>query len=181
MSGPTPEVPNPGVPSAGSGGDPAGCRRAAPILIGVVVVLVLMMAAVPMVGIVAAIAIPNFVAMQLKAKRSELPGNISGIRIAELASDASGTGLVAVGSRAEAEAEIRAAGGRTLRPWRGGAGWDTLGWRPETLIRGAYWVEVDGAAFTVWGIADVDDNGTYAEYTATRDTTAAMTSSPNDY
>ena len=47
--------------------------------------LIELMIVVAIIGILAAIAIPNFVAMQLRAKRSELPTNVDAIRTAELA------------------------------------------------------------------------------------------------
>ena len=50
--------------------------------------LVELMIVVAIIGILAAIAIPNFITMQLKAKRSELPGNVDGIKTAELSYDA---------------------------------------------------------------------------------------------
>ena len=50
--------------------------------------LVELMIVVAIIGILAAIAIPNFVAMQYRAKRSEVPSNVDGIKTAELAYDA---------------------------------------------------------------------------------------------
>ena len=50
--------------------------------------LVELMIVVAIIGILAAIAIPNFVAMQLKAKRSEVPSNVDGIKTAEVAYEA---------------------------------------------------------------------------------------------
>ena len=50
--------------------------------------LVELMIVVAIIGILAAIAIPNFIAMQLKAKRSEVPGNVDGIKTAEISYDA---------------------------------------------------------------------------------------------
>jgi prepilin-type N-terminal cleavage/methylation domain-containing protein len=47
--------------------------------------LIELMIVVAIIGILAAIAIPNFLAMQLRAKRAELPSNLDGIRTAEKA------------------------------------------------------------------------------------------------
>ena len=47
--------------------------------------LVELMIVVAIIGILAAIAIPNFLSMQLRAKRSEIPTNMAAIRTAEQA------------------------------------------------------------------------------------------------
>ena len=51
--------------------------------------LVELMIVVAIIGILAAIAIPNFVDMQYRAKRAEVPSNVDGIKTAELAYEAS--------------------------------------------------------------------------------------------
>ncbi len=132
---------------------------------------------IPVVGILAAIAIPNFVAMQLKSKRAEVPGYVSGIKTAELAYDASFDDFVAVGSEAQARREVS----KTPHPWEGGSDWDTIGWRPDGPVRGSYWVTVEGGDFTVHGICDVDGDGEYAEYIATKSQNATLVSDPNTY
>ncbi len=119
------------------------------------------------VGILAAIAIPNFVAMQLKAKRAEVPAHVDSIRVAELSYDAAFTGYVAAGTEAEARAAIT--DGRQARTFTGGGGWDEIGWHPGGPIRGAYWVALTAEGFEVHGISDVDNDGVYAEYVATQD------------
>ena len=50
--------------------------------------LVELMIVVAIIGILAAIAIPNFVEMQYRAKRAELPANVDGIKTAEMGYDA---------------------------------------------------------------------------------------------
>ena len=47
--------------------------------------LVELMIVVAIIGILAAIAIPNFVSMQYKSKRSEVPTNLKAIKTAEIA------------------------------------------------------------------------------------------------
>ena len=65
------------------------------------------------------------------------------------------------------------------RPWNlaDSGGFSTLGWQPDGDIRGAYAVEVtygdDNFSmldFTVIGLSDVDDDGYYATYIATKST-----------
>ena len=56
--------------------------------------LVELMIVVAIIGILAAIAIPNFMTMQLKAKRAEIPSNVDGIKTAELSYDAAFDGFI---------------------------------------------------------------------------------------
>lgn len=52
---------------------------------------------------------------------------------------------------------------------------DDLGWMPySTEEQGAYWVEAHADAFTVFGIADLDWDGEFVRYTATRDQPATQ-------
>ena len=57
--------------------------------------LVELMIVVAIIGILAAVAIPNFVEMQYRAKRAELPVNVSAIQTAEIGYDAINDGYVA--------------------------------------------------------------------------------------
>lgn len=54
----------------------------------------------------------------------------------------------------------------TPRAWAGGEEWSRLGWAPDGMVRGAYWVEVHGDEVVVVGICDVDGDGEVAEYRA---------------
>ena len=61
---------------------------------------------------------------------------------------------------------------KTTQQWSVGAsgGFKTLDFRPDGDVRGSYWVEVspDGKNFTATGISDVDGDGVYATYVATK-------------
>ena len=46
------------------------------------------MIVVAIIGILAALAIPTFVEMQLRAKRAEVPGNLDGIKTAQVGYEA---------------------------------------------------------------------------------------------
>lgn len=129
------------------------------------------------VGILAAIAVPNFLTMQLKAKRAELPGNVDGIKTAELAYDAAFDGFVPVGSEAEARRVL----GKTPHAWVGGPDWERIGWSPGGPVRGGYWVEVGAGDFEVHALCDVDGDGEPAEYVATRSTNATLVTAPDVY
>lgn len=138
-----------------------------------------------LVGMMAAIAVPNFIAMQLKAKRAEVPGNVDGIATAELAHAAAFETYVACGSREQAVALV----GKEPRDWSTDPAADCfaqLGWRPDGPVRGGYWVEagVDEAgepAFVVHGISDVDGNQEIAEYQASASRPAEAITDPNTY
>lgn len=165
--------------------DPSAPRRAprVGVVIAALLGLLLCCGAIPAVGVVAAIAVPNFVAMQVKSKRAEVPGFVDGIRVAQIAFEGTYGTFVPVGSRAEAERELAQHGGKALRPWSGGKDWETLGWYPGSSVRGAYWVEVsaDGRDFIVHGLCDVDGDGRYAEYQASSERTATAVTPPDVY
>ena len=119
-------------------------------------------------GVLVAIAVPNFVAMQLKAKRAEVPGNVDGIKTALLAYDAAFDEFKYCGD----ERSARRAVGKEQRPWVEDPCWMELGWRPDGDVRGGYWIERvpgrDGSpSFAVHGVADVDGDGVVVEYIAT--------------
>ena len=135
--------------------------------------LVELMIVVAIIGILAAIAIPNFISMQLKAKRGELPGNVDGIKTAELAYDASFDGYVS------AEEKPRSTLDKSAVDWSPTASWNTLNWRPDGQVRGSYAVATAATAtdFTITGIADVDNDDTSVHYTASVNTNATINAS----
>jgi hypothetical protein len=138
-------------------------RFARQTVIGMAIVGVLLCAG-------AAYVTPTFRSTGYRAKRAEVPGHVAGIATSERAYQAIYDHYLAVGSRAEAEAELltgRAATGAALpRAWKGGAAWDELFWKPDGAIRGAYWVEVPPTrdSFEVFGIVDLDGDGENAEF-----------------
>lgn len=142
--------------------------------------LVELMIVVAIIGILAAIAIPNFVAMQLKAKRSEVPGNVDGIKTAEMAYDAAFDGFVAASEQPGADGAL--VKGLVAWPNPNVDGWLSIGWKPDGDIRGNYEVALNGTTdFTVTGNCDVDDDDVVAEYTATKDANATLGTSPDTY
>ena len=155
---------------------PPKSSSATAVVIVVIVLVVICAGAVPVVGILAAIAIPHFVEMQHRTKRMEVPANIAGIKAAELAYNANYNRFVPQDESVPVpEWEL----GRELVPWRFGTNFDTLGWEPGGLVRGTYWVEITdgGRDFTVHGMCDVDGDGVPAHYTATKTTNAVQITS----
>lgn len=71
------------------------------------------------IGVTAAIAIPNFEAVQQKARRSEVPANVDSIRTAELAYFAQFGRYLPAGSPEAAAAELAGDAGKRQRPWGG--------------------------------------------------------------
>ena len=129
-------------------------------------------------GMLAAIAIPNFVKMQYRAKRAELPSNVDGIKTAELAYDAEFDQFVAVSAPHPRAIEALS---KAQAPWGPGSAFETLAWYPDEMVRGTYWVEVSDTDFVVHGVADIDGDGVLSHYTATRTVNATMVSGMRDY
>ena len=138
-------------------------------------------------GILAAIAIPNFVAMQLRAKRSELPTNVDAIRTAEKAYHAEWDVFTTVEACPPEWISI----GREAVVWD--ASWDCysqfehLGWMPDGMVRGRYQVTASNTGvsstddFKITAEADLDGDGENSVYTADRSSKAWMDSYNNVY
>ena len=139
--------------------------------------LVELMIVVAIIGILAAIAIPNFVDMQYRAKRAEVPGNVDGIKTAQIAYDAAFDTYVEVSSYKPSSSV-----GKTQKSWSSGTSFDTLGWGPDGKVRGAYKVTSKSSTdFLVTGICDVDGDGTQASFTATKSINTTMNTGATTY
>ncbi|MDP6541089.1 MAG: prepilin-type N-terminal cleavage/methylation domain-containing protein, partial [Planctomycetota bacterium] len=88
--------------------------------------LIELMIVVAIIGILAAIAIPNFLRFQLRSKTSEARTNLAGIRTAEESYFAEYGQYVA-----QATGTPAGGGGNTKTTWASGTGFDTMGWSPE--------------------------------------------------
>ena len=120
---------------------------------------------VALICVLAAIGVPNFIEMQYRAQRAEVPTNVDGIRIAALAYRAA-NGTV----RSEVVPRPDATPGNRLRPWKAGTQFDALGWKPEGQVRGSYTLTTThSGTFSVKGICDVDANGKRATFEAGSD------------
>ena len=139
--------------------------------------LVELMIVVAIIGILAAIAIPNFVDMQYRAKRAEVPGNVDGIKTAQIAYDAAFDKYIEVSSWAPSDDLTK-----TQRSWETGTDFDTLGWGPDGKVRGRYKVTSKSSTdFLVTGDCDVDNDDDNASFTATKSINTKMNTGPSVY
>ncbi len=118
--------------------------------------LIELMIVVAIIGILAAIAIPNFIRFQLKAKTSEGKVNIAAIRTAEEAYF-SEFGTYVAGSVSPAT------NGSTAKvPFVDVGGFGTIGWSPEGQVYFNYEVVIstNAVAYVADAGADIDGNGT---------------------
>jgi type IV pilus assembly protein PilA len=121
--------------------------------------LIELMIVVAIIGILAAIAIPNFLRFQLKAKTSESKVNLAAIRTAEESY------LAEFGSYVSCSATPGTAGSTTKQQFTGGGSSQflTLGWEPEGQVFFQYGVATNTAtplAYTADSQADIDGDGT---------------------
>jgi type IV pilus assembly protein PilA len=122
--------------------------------------LIELMIVVAIIGILAAIAIPNFLRFQLKAKSSEGKTNLAAVRTAE-ESYYSEFGVYVSSSASPAAA------GKNVKDVftnvdGANAGFDRLGWAPEGYVFFNYMVTTGASAsqFTATAQADIDNDGT---------------------
>jgi type IV pilus assembly protein PilA len=134
--------------------------------------LIELMIVVAIIGILAAIAIPNFLRFQLKAKSSEGKTNLAAIRTAEesyfaeygvyVSSDPS---PVNIGNNAKV----------TFVHAIAGKGFDQLGWSPEGQVFFNYSAAESGNNYTAAAVANIDNagNAQYWGYSTSPSTLAA--------
>ena len=140
--------------------------------------------AAPLIGSIgAAIAIPNFISMQYKSKRAEVPTNIKAIKTAQIMYESAYDVFVNVD-----EYPPRSWNGKEARPWivSQSGGFEVLNWMPDGDVRGSYSVTTTsggmGSDFTIVGVIDADGDGIYATYTATKSTNPnSPTTAPDIY
>jgi type II secretory pathway pseudopilin PulG len=135
-------------------------------------------------GILAGIAIPNFVEMQYKAKRAEVPSNVKAIKEALLIYGAENDRFLAVRSHPSYSAP-----GKSAQDWgTSSSGFNMLNWQPDGRVRGVYSVTTTppsssspGGDFMVIGRCDVDGDGVEATFTATKSINTRMTTRNHTY
>lgn len=124
--------------------------------------LIELMIVVAIIGILAAIAIPNFLRFQLKSKSSEGKVNVAAIRTAEESYNAEfGRYVAAAGSPAltavtSSKVVFADTGGTTT------SSFSELGWAPEGNVFFSYAVSTatSPSLYSISASADIDGNGT---------------------
>jgi type IV pilus assembly protein PilA len=118
--------------------------------------LIELMIVVAIIGILAAIAIPNFLRFQLKAKSSEGKTNLAAIRTAEQSYYSEfGFYVSATASPVNHMQNVKVT---FTNQDGGGDGFDQLGWSPEGQVFFNYGVATDsiGSSYTASAGADID-------------------------
>ena len=147
-------------------------------VIAAVLLVVLCGGGLAVTGVIAAVAIPNFISMQSRAKRSEVSVNVSGIRMALQAYYAE----LDVYVSAPATPRDVTALTSELVSWQQGSPFDTLGWAPDGMVRGTYEIQLVGSDdFIVHGWSDVDGDGVPSHYTATKSIDTVMVTPDSVY
>jgi len=142
--------------------------------------LIELMIVVAIIGILAAIAIPNFLRYQLKSRSAELSGNVGTIAKAEIATSGSVGGFIGGNpSPATCQAGVTAGTSPVKCNWNNvgtfafdadgndtnvglTAGFSAIGFKPEGPVYGQYAVAVGcnvgvrSQCFTTEGVADLD-------------------------
>jgi type IV pilus assembly protein PilA len=120
--------------------------------------LIELMIVVAIIGILAAIAIPNFLRFQLKAKSSEGKTNLAAIRTAEQSYYSEfGTFVSANAVPANPSQNVKTDfSNPTLN-----VGFDRLGWGPEGQVYFNYGVAISANGYTAAAGADIDADNTY--------------------
>jgi type IV pilus assembly protein PilA len=122
--------------------------------------LIELMIVVAIIGILAAIAIPNFMQFQLRSKTGEAKTNIAAIRTAEEGYFAEFNNYVAAtetpGTAVSTNKRVWTGGGLTL--------FDQLGWSPTGEVFYNYGVTSTGSSYTIGAYGDLDGNGTFSDF-----------------
>ena len=145
--------------------------------------LIELMIVVAIVGILAAIAIPNFLQMMLRAKRAELPANLDGVRTAEIGYHAEWGEFTSV----SATPPVVPGRATTVFTGSGYTGFEMLGWSADGQVRGIYMATAANTSvsaaddFTATAQTDVDGDSNYVEYMANRARKAEMMTQNNVY
>ena len=135
--------------------------------------LIELMIVVAIIGILAAIAIPNFLRFQLKSKSSEGKVNLAAIRTAEESY------LAEFGSYVAAAPAPTTAPTTTKTAWPASpAGFSTLGWSPEGSVFFQYGIAASNGGYTATAVADIDGDTTMQSWSYVQPVNGSATDGP---
>ena len=138
--------------------------------------LIELMIVVAIIGILAAIAIPNFLKFQLKSKSAEVKTNLGGIRTAEEAYKAENDVYYAAALNPAAHED-----GKKVA-WGTPANFETIGFSPAADVYYSYVVNIATTTlpvFTAYGHADLDTDGTRGCFSYLSSGTTASGTAPS--
>jgi type IV pilus assembly protein PilA len=138
--------------------------------------LIELMIVVAIIGILAAIAIPNFLRFQLKAKSSEGKTNLAAIRTAEESYFAEYGIYVSSDPSPPAINDNQKV---TFVHAIAGMGFDEVGWEPEGQVFFNYSVAISGNDFSAAAVANIDAEAPNQHWGYTTDTTLAAKAHPD--
>jgi type IV pilus assembly protein PilA len=138
--------------------------------------LIELMIVVAIIGILAAIAIPNFVRFQLRAKSSEGKMNLAAIRTAEEGYFAEFGTYVAAALSPAAPAVPSSLKQGFVDAGAAGANFDTIGWAPEGEVYFQYAVNWGAGSndYTADAVGDIDADGATQNWGYARTTNGAV-------
>ena len=147
--------------------------------------LIELMIVVAIIGILAAIAIPNFLRYQLRTRRSEGSVNVAAIRTGEIAyfgsndTYVSATVYPTAASGSKKQQWLRTAATKAQR-----AGFEAIGYVPEGDVYFQYQIDVDndGGTFLAYGFSNLDEDTEFAcwAYNKHNDPTITTASTPSN-
>lgn len=141
--------------------------------------LIELMIVVAIIGILSAIAIPNFITFRYKAKTSEAKSNLGAIRSCEEAYKAEMESyLVCTASPASSPASA------AQTTWADQGGFTDIGFAPSGKVYYVYSVAGNSAiasTFIATAAGNLDGTGSNGTFTITNDSTQVVNADPNAY
>ncbi|GDX81674.1 hypothetical protein LBMAG42_34850 [Deltaproteobacteria bacterium] len=129
--------------------------------------LVELMIVVAIIGVLAAIAIPNYMSAQHRAKRAELMGTVASLKMAELAYDSAYDVFINAALQPRPDGDLD----KVAVEWdpTSALQFTSMGWSPSGMVRGNYEVtDATDEDFTIVAHSDVDNDDVLCEVEATK-------------
>ncbi len=138
--------------------------------------LIELMIVVAIIGILAAVAIPNFLKYQLRTKRSEGSVNVAGIRTSEISYQGLNDVYISCAKTPSAVP------GSSKQNFSAGADFKLLGWQPDGQVYFSYQTVASTSgspSFSAEAQSDIDLDTTYAYWCYSKINTGVAASTPS--